>query len=95
MTDQYHLTPVHPGEVLKDELEELDISLQDFAEHIGISVQELEAIFSGEKGITAPLSMKSSRSLGASPQFWLNLQNNWALSQVDEADYKNISLVAA
>ncbi len=49
----------------------------------------------GKRGISAAMAMKLSRSLGASSQFWLNLQNNWELSQIDESDYKNIEPVTA
>jgi plasmid maintenance system antidote protein VapI len=39
--------------------------------------------------------MKLSRALGASPQFWLNLQNNWEISQIKESEYQNIQSIAA
>jgi len=94
-TKKYHLTPIHPGEVLKDELEELGITPAVLAEHIGVPPQAIDAICATDQGISAAIAMKLSRALGASPQFWLNLQNNWELSQLDEADYQDISLVAA
>ncbi|HBE20831.1 MAG TPA: addiction module antidote protein, HigA family [Cyanobacteria bacterium UBA11149] len=90
-----HITPVHPGEVLQDELDELGISPAFLAEHIGILPKTINEICSGERVITAVIAMKLSRALGASPQFWLNLQNNWELSQLDESDYKDIKPVAA
>lgn len=37
--------------------------------------------------------MKLSKALGGSFQFWLDLQNNWALSQIDETAYKDIKHV--
>ena len=41
-------------------------------------------------GIREEMAMKLSRALGGSPQFWLNLQNNWELSQLNETDFKKI-----
>jgi len=41
------------------------------------------------------MAMKLSKALGGSPLFWLNLQNNWELSQLDETDFKDIDPVAA
>jgi plasmid maintenance system antidote protein VapI len=41
------------------------------------------------------MAMKLSKALGGGPQFWLNLQNNWAISQIDETDYEDIKQVAA
>ena len=93
--DNFHITPVHPGEVLKDELEELEISQTALAQHIGVLPKTINEICRGKRGISASMAMILSRALGASPQFWLNLQNNWDLSQLDTSDYKNIKPVAA
>jgi plasmid maintenance system antidote protein VapI len=41
------------------------------------------------------MAMKLSKALGGSPQFWLNLQNNWELSQLNYANFENISFIAA
>jgi len=90
-----HFTPVHPGEVLRDELDELEISQSSLAEHIGVLPKTINEICRGKRGISADMAMKLSRALGASPQFWLNLQNNWELSQLDQGGYKNIDTLAA
>ena len=92
--DDLHKTSVHPGEVLRDELEELGLSQTELARHIGVLPKTINEICRQKRGISASMSMKLSRALGASPQFWLNLQNNWELSQLDDASYKNIDLVA-
>ena len=39
--------------------------------------------------------MKLSKVLGGSPQFWLNLQNNWELSRLNYSNFENISSIAA
>ena len=81
--DNFHVTLVHPGEVLKDELGELNLSQTDLAKHIGVLPKTVNEICRGKRGISASMAMKLSRAIGASPQFWLNLQNNWKLSQID------------
>jgi len=40
------------------------------------------------------MAMKLSKALGGAPQFWLNLQNNWEISQIDETAYEHIKHVA-
>ena len=90
-----HITPVHPGEVLKDELEEIGLSQSALAEHIKVLPKTVNEICRGKRGISAEMALKLSRALGASPQFWLNLQSNWELSQLNEAHYKNIGPIAA
>ena len=90
-----HVTPIHPGEVLQDELEELEISPALLAEHIKVPVANILDICGGQQDIDATIALKLSRALGASPQFWLNLQNNWELSQIDESAYQDIKPVVA
>jgi len=90
-----HITPVHPGEVLKDELEEMELTQSALAEHIEVLPKTINEICRGKRGISAEMAVKLSRALGASPQFWLNLQNNWELCQLNEADYKKIRKIAA
>ena len=90
-----HITPIHPGKVLQDELDELGISQAAFAEHIGVLAKTVNEICRGKRGISAEMAMKLSQALGASPQFWLNLQNNWELSMVKDSSLKRIQSIAA
>lgn len=90
-----HITPVHPGEVLKDELEEMGMSQSRLAEHIGVLAKTINEICRGKRGISAEMAVKLSKALGASPQFWLNLQNNWELCRLHPSHYKNIGRIAA
>lgn len=92
---KHHITPVHPGEVLKDELEEMGLSQTALAEHIEVLPKTINEICRGKRGISAEMAVKLSKALGASPQFWLNLQNNWELCQLNEANYKSIGRIAA
>lgn len=94
--DELHVTPVHPGEVLQDELNELGITQAKLAHHIGVLPKTINEICRGKRGISAEMAVRLSRALGASAQFWLNLQNNWALSQVDrDRVNRNIARIAA
>lgn len=77
-----HTTPVHPGTVLRDELEEIGVTQSALAEHIGVLPKTINEICRGKRGISAEMALKLSQALGATPFFWLNLQNNWELSQV-------------
>ena len=92
---EIHFTPVHPGEVLKDELEEICLTQSALARHIGVLPKTINEICRGKRGISAEMSMKLSRALGGSVQFWLNLQNSWEISQLDETAFENIKAIAA
>ncbi|MCF6150322.1 MAG: HigA family addiction module antidote protein [Candidatus Kuenenia sp.] len=90
-----HYTPVHPGEVLKDELDEVGITQSALAKHIGVLPKTINEICRGKRGISAEMAMKLSKALGGSAQFWLNLQNNWEISQLDESVIEGIEHVVA
>jgi addiction module HigA family antidote len=90
-----HYTPVHPGEVLQDELEEVNLTQSALAKHIGVLPKSINEICRGKRGISAEMAMKLSKALGGNPQFWLNLQNNWEISELDKAAFKNIQHIAA
>ena len=93
--NQLHYTPVHPGEVLRDELDEIGLTQSALAKHVGVLPKTINEICRGKRGISAEMAMKLSRALGGGPRFWLNLQTNWEISQIDEMAYENINRVAA
>ena len=90
-----HTTTVHPGQVLHDELAERSISQSALARHIGVLPRTINEICRGKRGISAELAVKLSRALGASPQFWLNLQTNWELGRVKSQAFRRIKPIAA
>jgi addiction module HigA family antidote len=90
-----HTIKVHPGLVLKDELEERGISQTQLASHLGVLPKTVNEICRGKRGISAEMAVQLSRALGASPAFWLNLQKNWELSRVDIKRYERITKLAA
>ena len=74
-----HVTPIHPGRVLQDELEELGVTQSELARHIKVRPKTINEICRGKRGISAEMATKLSLALGASSLFWLNLQKNWEL----------------
>ncbi len=90
-----HITPIHPGMVLQDELEEIGVSQSDLARHIGVLPRTINEICNGKRGISAPMAWKLSKAVGASPLFWMNLQTNWELSQIDEDAFNQLEKIAA
>jgi addiction module HigA family antidote len=71
----------HPGEILKEEfLGPLKITQVAFAEHIGVSVQRVNEIVRGKRGVTPETAWLFSQALGTTPQFWMNLQSIYDLT---------------
>jgi addiction module HigA family antidote len=73
------LPPVHPGEFLREILEELDVSQAQFARAIGVGPMRISHVIKGARPVTAELALLFGRALGQSPQYWLNLQSAYDL----------------
>ena len=74
---------VHPGVVLKDELEELGITPTEFARQIDVPANRVSQIIAGKRGITGDTALRFGHWFGTDPQFWLNLQAQWDLVQAE------------
>ena len=68
------LPPIHPGEFLRETLEELSVSQAQFARTIGVTPARISPVLKGTRPVTAELALLFGRALGQSPQYWLNLQ---------------------
>ena len=72
-------TPIHPGEVLKDELEELGLSGEALSREIHVPANRISQIVAGRRGITADTALRLGHWFGMSAEFWLNLQKSYEL----------------
>ena len=68
------MRPVHPGEILREELEELGMSAKAIARELGVPQNRISDILRGRRGITADTALRLARYLNTTPQLWLNLQ---------------------
>ena len=67
--------PVHPGEVLLEEfLRPMQLTQVAIAGHLGISLQRVNEIVKGKRGVTPETAWLLSQAFGTTPEFWLNLQ---------------------
>ena len=79
MAQRKKLPPIHPGELLRDELGEIGISLNELARALRVPMNRISAIVNGKRSITADTAMRLARYFGTSPQYWLNLQTAYDL----------------
>ena len=73
------MRPVHPGEILKDELSELGLSANAFAKALGVPANRIVNILLGKRAITADTALRLSLYFGSGPEIWMNLQTNYDL----------------
>jgi addiction module HigA family antidote len=69
------LRPVHPGEIIKqDILPSSGLSVTAAAKTLGVSRQMLHGILAERKPLSAIMCLKISRLFGSTPEFWMRLQ---------------------
>ena len=66
--------PIHPGEVLKDELQARGISQKKFAALIGVAYPALNEILNGKRPVTAEYALKIEAATGIPAYLWVNMQ---------------------
>ena len=67
--------PIHPGEILKDELAARGMSQRKFAALIGGSYSVLNEIINGKRPITTEYALKIEAATGIPAHVWLNMQS--------------------
>ena len=71
--------PIHPGEMLKDELDARGMSQRKFAGLIGMPYTAFNEIINGKRPITTDTALKIEAATGISPNIWIGLQTDYNL----------------
>ena len=72
-------TPIHPGEILADELGELGLTAKKLADVIKVSPNRLYQLLAGKRNVTADTALRLGQYFGMSADFWMNLQTAYEL----------------
>ena len=72
-------TPIHPGEILADELEELGLTAKKLADVIEVPPNRLYQLLAGKRSVTADTALRLGQYFGMSADFWMNLQTAYEL----------------
>jgi addiction module HigA family antidote len=67
-------SPIHPGEILADELDEIGVSASELARQIDVPPNRISEIIRGRRGVTGDTALRLGHWFGTTPQFWTNLQ---------------------
>ena len=89
------LAAVHPGEYLRELLEELELSQSAFARNVGVSTMRISHIVNGKRPVTAEMALLFGKAFGQTPQYWLNLQTDYDLKTAEKALRKKLVYVHA
>jgi antitoxin HigA-1 len=77
-------SPIHPGEILADELEEINITISQLAQRIHVSEETLDRIVQGDANLTGDIALKLGRFFNTGAELWMNLQKAYELDVARE-----------
>ena len=78
-------TPIHPGEILKDELEARGLSQRKFAQTIGVSYSVFNEVVNGKRPITTEYALKIEAATGINAEFWRGMQSDYDMQTARHA----------
>lgn len=84
MNPRNALPPVHPGEFLKEILDELEMSQAAFARAVGLSAMRISHVVKGKRPVTAEMALLFGKAFGQTPQYWINLQAAYDLKTAEK-----------
>ena len=77
------MRPVHPGELLREELETIGLSANALSKALDVPVNRITMILDGQQGVSADTALRLARYFGTPPQLWLHLQKTWELRRAE------------
>lgn len=84
MTEKRPIYPIHPGEVLAEQLEELQITAAELARELHVPANRLYQLLAGKRAMTADTALRLEQWLGVSAAFWMNLQKSYELDNASQ-----------
>jgi addiction module HigA family antidote len=85
MTPKNNLPPVHPGEFLREIIDELGMSQAEFARAVGLSAMRISHVVKGQRPVTAEMALLFGKAFSQAPQYWINLQTAYDLKITEKA----------
>jgi len=76
--------PPHPGQLIRENLQDLGVSVTEAATGLGITRQQLYNVINGKSGITPEMALRLEKGFGGSAGLWLRMQVNYELAQLRE-----------
>jgi addiction module HigA family antidote len=77
--------PIHPGEILADELAEIGVTAAELARQIDVPANRISQIVNGKRSVTGDTALRLGHWFGMNPRFWVNLQSAYDLEVAEAA----------
>ena len=89
-TEKQPVYPIHPGTILADELQELNMSAAELARQLHVPSNRIYQLINGKRAMTADTALRLEQWLGVEAAFWMNLQNSYELDLATEKSGEKI-----
>lgn len=77
--------PPHPGAVIADAMEELNIGIREMARALDVAPSTLQRLVSEQTAISSEMAVRLSNVIGSSPEVWLRLQDAYSLHKAQQS----------
>ncbi|ATU92090.1 HigA family addiction module antitoxin [Phyllobacterium zundukense] len=74
--------PPHPGALLKDDIEALNLPVSAVAQALGVTRSQLYRVLSGQSAVSAEMALRLEYVIGGSADHWLSMQSAYDVAQV-------------
>lgn len=74
--------PTHPGEIIRDCLDELVVNMTEGAKALGVTRTALSRVINRKAGVSVEMALRLEKAIGSTAGFWLRFQLNYDLAQV-------------
>jgi len=78
---------IHPGQFLREELEERGVSQSALAKHIKVQPNVINQICNEKRGVSPEMAKKLAAALGTTAELWINLQGTYELYWARDPDF--------
>ena len=74
--------PNHPGDIIRDCLDELGVNVTEAAKALGVTLSALSRLLNRKAGVSAEMAVRLEKAIGSTAGFWLRLQLNYDLAHI-------------
>lgn len=78
--------PAHPGRLLKQDIEDLGVTVADAAESLGVTRQQLYRVLNGTCAVSPEMALRLEKAIGTSADAWLRMQMAYDLARVRQRE---------
>ena len=78
--------PSHPGRLIKSAMDELDLSVAQAAEALGVSRNQLNRVVTGRSGVSPEMALRLEAVMGSTADAWVRMQAAYDLAQIRDRE---------